>query len=142
MSRATVLAEAIKDGLNGETFDPEFTAIRAYRPPPYKLKDLKTIKVLVIIPTITQEAVSRIGSRDVISIDIVTMQQVDPTSGAAMDALFGLMEDIGAYLRGRNFGNAFWLRTVHTMPYDLEDLIEERVFTGVIQAQYMIGWTA
>ena len=140
MSRATVLAEAIKDGLNDAEFDPSFTAVRSYRPL-WELKDLKTLRVMVIVPTIIQETISRIGNLDTISVDIAIMKQVDPSDNDAVDILMGLVEDVAEYFRSTNFDNALWEKTLITIPYDISDLVESRVFYSVIRVQYRICWT-
>lgn len=139
MSRATVLAEAIKDKLNGDTFSLSVEAVRSYRAI-YSLKELKELHITVVAPSIDQKAVSRNSNTDEIVIAVVVQQQCSLTDNDKLDSLSDLLEEIGDQFRGVSFNNATWFATNISIPYDPDDLSERRVFTGVIHLRYQISW--
>jgi len=140
MSRATALAEAIKDNLNDDgDFSMEFTAVRAYRIF-YSVKELKTLRVTVLSPVIEQSMISRRGNADVCGVDIVVQKYAKPTDTETLDALSDLVEEIGEFFRSTGHKKWVWLGTEIAVPYDLEDLSESFVFTSVIHLRYQITW--
>lgn len=140
MNRSAAVAEAVKDILSAATYSLPFTATRDYRVF-YSLKDLKTLRVTVIAPSVEQSIVSRNTNADIITVNIVIQKQVDPTDVAAIDLLADLVEEIAESFRGTRFKKWIWLGTKIVTPYDLEDLSEWRTFTSVIELQYQIAWT-
>lgn len=145
MNRATYLAEKIKDDLN-DTFSEQFQAIRAYRAS-YYLKELKTLKVIVMVSDMGLEVASRAGNLDKISIDVLFQKQADPGDLTILDPLLDLAMSVSDYLRCRNYTNDagtmvyLWLGSEIVAPYDMEDLINWRVFTSVIRISYQISTT-
>jgi len=139
MSRASALAEAVKDILNTVEFSQEFTAIRAYRAF-YSLKDLAVLKVTVLAPLTEQLIAGRKGNFDNITVEIVVQKQVDPTDNTALDLLADLVEEIAENFRGTRTKSWGWLGTEIAVPYDINDLSEWRVFTAVVRLRYQIAW--
>lgn len=141
MSRATVLAEKIKDNLNATTFSQVFVATRKYRAL-YSLKDLKTLTVTVVFMDSTQTAISRISSLDSISVAIIVQKQVDFNDNTATDLLSSLLEEISDHFRALEFTEAYasWLSNSISVPFDPDDLTDDRLFTGVITLNYQVPW--
>jgi len=144
VSRPPILAEAVKDGLNGESFSQGFTAIRAYRPV-FTLKEMRTLRVTVITPSVEQTVISRVGSADTISVDILIQKKITSTSNTNVDTMVDLVEEISAYLRGTNFPfsgtiNFQWVSSKIDPICDFDDLMHYNVFTSLIHVEYYIAW--
>lgn len=139
MSRATVLGDAVVTSLNGNSFSIEFTAVRRYWHT-YRLKDLKTLTVTVVIPSITQTIASRRVNQDITIVDVLIQKQVDVSDNDAVDLLADLAEEIAEYFRGLDVGSHTWVGTTIETFYDMEDMAESRLFSSLVRVSYRCNW--
>ena len=140
MSRATTLADAIVSGLNGETFTQSFTAKRSFVAL-YKLRNLKTLKVEVIIAETETTPISRSTAGEMITINIVFQKLIDISDNTDIDELMDLLDEVNEYLHKTNCEKALWTGNTITLPYDFDILRDEHRFFGVVSATYKIDWT-
>ncbi len=139
MSRATDLGDLVVTSLNDASFSMEFTSARKYRPIS-ELKDLSTLTVTVLVPTVRQEITSRSMSSDTITVDVLVQKQANADDNDIVDPLIDLVEEIGAHFRGLRFTHAEWLTTELVSHYDMEDIASYRLFSSLLRMTYICYW--
>jgi len=132
MSTIADIAEALLTALNGHTFSPPFTAVRAYRAA-FDLKDMKDPHVTVVPKGVEISTAGRGLAQSDVQIDIGVQKKLAGADNAEIDALMGLVQEIAEFVRAtRQFGNAAWVRTENVPIYSQEHLAELRQFTSVL----------
>ena len=143
MSIVVDIAKALVTELNAQTFDPSFTAKRAYRPV-FELKDMATLQVTVVPRSREIQSGTRSVSQQDVQVDIAIQKRLgreaetDPTE---TDGLMDLADQIIAYLRSRKLAGvsgAVWVRTEHQPIYSVEHLERFRGFTSVLTVTYRV----
>ncbi len=138
-SRAAAVAEGIKNLLTGSSFSQAFTAVRAYRAL-YLLKELKTLRVTVVTSLIETQQISRSGRLDIITSGVVVQKHVDHSNNEEADSLLSLLEEISEFISDVDYDRAIWIENTIVIPFDPDDLIQERIYTGVIQVKHQVAW--
>jgi len=137
----TDIAEAIKDGLDGETFSLPFTPTREFSPS-FDLEELATLRVAVVPRGLEDALAGRGLAQQDVRVDIGVMKKLDDVGPTDVDPLVSLVEEIVEYLRKRDFNadetTACWLRTEVPTLYSHEHLNENRQFTSVVTATYRV----
>ncbi len=139
MSRAALVAEGIKNLLTGSSFSHDFTAVRKYKAL-YTLKELKTLRVTVMTSLIETQQISRSGRLDIITSGVVVQKNVDHSDNEEADSMLSLLEEISEFISESSYGSANWMENTIVIPFDADDLTQERVFTGVIQVKHQVAW--
>ncbi len=142
MADATIklIAEAVKDSLNAETFSPPFTAERRYVPV-FDLKDMKTLHVTVVAHGLTDEPLDRTKNKEEYQIDVAVQKKLDAADAAEIDPLMALVESIRKHLRREilpTTPKAFHVKTENVPIYSQEHLSELRQFTSVLTFTYRV----
>jgi len=132
MSTIADIAEALVAALNGHTFSPPFTAVRAYRAA-FDLKDMKDLHVTVVPKGVEMSAAGRGLAQSDVQVDIGVLKKLSAADNVEIDALMELTQEIAEFVRAtRQFGNAAWVRTENLPIYSQEHLAELRQFTSVL----------
>lgn len=139
MSRYTILGDAVVTSLNDATFSEDFTCTRKYRPIT-KLKELSDLTVTVLIPSVTQKISSRSLNTDTMIVDILVQQQANADDNNVVDALIDLCEELAEHFRDVDFDYAMWVQTEVITTYDMEDLADYRMFSGLTRVTYRHVW--
>jgi len=138
MSRLIDLAEAVRVGLNAETFSMIFTPIRTYRPV-FDLQEMATLRVSVVPKAILIVKADRLRNQRDLVIDIGIQQKITTPGQGSMDALMDLVEEIETYLEAednRTFGTAVWVSTENAPVFSQEHLADLRQFTSILTVTY------
>jgi len=140
MSRASTLGDAIVADLNDQSFGIAFTAVRKYHTTP-DTKALRNLAVTLMIPSMTHDIISSVGNDDTTSIVIIFQKQCKPEDNNTVDPLTDLVEKVADYFRDKNYGGSRWVSPTEIMPfYDLEDMVNSRVFSSAIRLTYHTVW--
>ena len=140
-SSSILIAEAVKDSLNGKSFTQAFTAERLYRAI-NDLKDLKTLKVSVVPRTLGSTVVSRSEFSNLVETDIAIQKKLtlsEFATNTAPDALMNLVQEIIDFFNGlalATLSAAKWISTVSDPIYAPEHYDGFRQFTSVITVAY------
>ncbi|HUU96240.1 MAG TPA: hypothetical protein VM487_10905 [Phycisphaerae bacterium] len=143
MPLVTQIADAVAAEINAApqgTFNVEFEAQRMVLPS-FELAELAELKVTVVPKSIEMTAASRTMSQCDVQIDIGIQKKLGKEVDAEVEPLMELVEQIAAYLRGRQlqgFPNAAWVRAVNEPVYAADHLAEQRVFTSVLTLTYRV----
>ena len=139
MSRYTDLGDAVVTSLNDETFSIDFTSTRKYRPV-MELKELSTLTVTILTPSVTQEITSRSTNNDMMLVDVLVQKQSNPDDNSDTDLLMDLLEELAEHFRDVHFSSSRWVRTEIISTYDIEDLSDYRLFSGLVRVTYEQHW--
>ena len=141
MSVVIELSDAVAASINAGAFDPPVTAERSHLP----IFDLGTvgdaIKVSVVPRSLTVAAASRSSGFFDAAIDIGVQRRVDPDDPAQVDALHGLVEQVGDRLRLsplETLPGAQWIASEHDPLLAAEHLERLSVFTSVLTVTYRL----
>ena len=143
MPLVTQIADAVAAEINAApqgTFNVEFEAQRMVLPS-FELAELAELKVTVVPKSIEMTAASRTMSQCDVQIDIGIQKKLGKEVDAEVEPLMELVEQIAAYLRGRQlqgFLNAAWVRAANEPVYAPDHLAEQRVFTSVLTLTYRV----
>ena len=142
MADATIklIAEAVKDSLNAETFSPPFTAERGYLPV-FELKDMTTLHVTVVPRGLTDEPLDRTKNKEEYQIDVAVQKKLDAADAAEIDLLMALVESIWKHFRRGilpTTPKAFHVNTENMPIYSQEHLGELRQFTSVLTLTFRV----
>lgn len=140
MSVAVSIAEAVVTELNGHTFSKPFTSERNFVPK-FDLKDLKTLKVVVVPRGRVLSIADRSRSQQDYAIDIGILQKLNGTSAEQVDPMIAFVEEIADFFRGKRlagYPDAAWFKTEHSPLYDVEHLDQLRQFTSVMSVSYRV----
>jgi hypothetical protein len=143
MSVLTDIASAVETELNAApagTFEPAFTAQRAYLPQ-YELKDMADLHVTVVPKGVVVQSASRAVSQYDYSIDVAVQKKLAATDPAEIDPLMALVEQIADFFRQRRlsaYPSAAWVRTEHTHLYAQEHMSDLRQFTSVLTLTFRV----
>ncbi len=136
MNEHTAIADAVVESLNGETFNPTFTAARKHRPS-FDLPDLADLRVTVVPRRLAISRFSRKSSEYDYTIDVAVQQKVHDDE--EIDALLDLAEQILDYLNGRRlstYPQAGQLSAAWDVQVAEEHLDTHRVCTSVVSVTY------
>lgn len=139
MSLQQDIAEAVKDVLNGTTFDPAFVATRQWRPTA-ELNDLETLTVTVVPVALAIEPGTRADHYQTVDVQIGVMRRLTGNGDAADIAeIVDLGEAIADHLRFRKLTSpaASFVRLSMAGPVQ-EHLDAARTVTVVITASYRV----
>jgi hypothetical protein len=127
------IADAVVTRLNAGSYGASFTAARAYVPT-FKLEDLATLRVSVVIKDWSGTPVARRLQDNRHTIDIGVQQRIDPADTAAVDALLTLCEAIvDDFLGDTRLDSLTEVISAAIAPVYVPDhMTTDRVFTSVI----------
>ena len=143
MSVLTDIASAVAAELNAAppgTFEPTFTAQRAYLPV-FDLKDMADLHVTVVPKGVVIQSASRAVSQYDYSVDIGVQKKLAVTAPSEIDPLMALVERIADFFRQRRLSacpSAAWVKTEHTHLYAQEHMNELRQFTSVLTLTFRV----
>ncbi|MBK9128183.1 MAG: hypothetical protein IPM13_10325 [Phycisphaerales bacterium] len=140
MATLITLAEAIIARLQAGTFSLPFEVQRGYRPA-LELPDLAAVRVTVIPKSLAVSQAARSGNFYDCTIDIGVQRKVSPDIPAELDALMGLVEEIGDHLRGQSLPGmpeAAWLWLENEPVFAPEHLEQQHLFTSVLSLTYRV----
>jgi len=140
MAIAVSIAEAVVSALNSHTFSKPFTSERSFVPK-FDLKDLKTLKVVVVPRGRVLSIADRSRAQQDYAIDIGVLQKLTGTTAEQVDPMIALAEEIADFFRGKRlpgYPAAAWFKTEHSPLYDVEHLDQLRQFTSVMSVSYRV----
>jgi hypothetical protein len=143
MSVLTDIASAVETEFNAApagTFEPTFTAQRAYLPQ-YELKDMADLHVTIVPKGVVVQSASRAVSQYDYRIDVAVQKKLAVADPAEIDPLMALVEQIADFFRQRRlaaFPSAAWVRTEHTHLYAQEHMSDLRQFTSVLTLTFRV----
>ena len=143
MSLVIQIADAVAAEINAApqgVFDLEFEAQRSVLPS-FELSELAELKVSVVPKAVEMTAASRTMTQCDVQVDIGVQKKCGKDLDTEIEPLMELVEQIAAYLRGRQlqgFPNAAWVRAANEPVYAPDHLAEQRVFTSVLTLTYRV----
>ena len=142
MSVVTRMAKAVTAELNrDQEFSVPFEAVFSVKPG-YELKELDTIRVVVVPKTLEIERVSRISSKYLVTVDIGIMQRLGKmTPEEAVETLGDLVDKIAEFLSDReveDFKAATFVSVANDPIYVPEFLTQNRTFMSVLTVRYVL----
>ena len=142
MSIVTRMAKAVTAELNrDQEFSVPFEAVFSVRPS-YELKELNTIRVIVVPKALEIERVSRISSKYLVTVDIGIMQRLGKmTPEEAVESLGDLVDEIADFLSDRpleEFKAATFVSITNDPIYVPEFLTQNRTFMSVLSVKYVL----
>jgi hypothetical protein len=138
MPVAVAIAEAVVAALNGHSFSQPFISERSFLPK-FDLKELKTLKVVVVPRGRVLSVADRSRAQQDYAIDIGVLLKLSGTTPGQVDPMISLVEEIADFFRAKRLSDypaAAWLKTEHNPLYDLEHLDQLRQFTSVMSVTY------
>ncbi len=137
---AITIADAVKDALNGEEFDEEFTAARTQLPE-FQLRDMGVLHVTVVPRSDVAELLDRHSDIHLVGVDVAIQKRLSAVDNATLDILLELVQDIADFLNRRAMGNAIWTKTENDPVYAPDHLREFRQFTSILKFTYRVKRT-
>ena len=141
MSLSTDIAKAVVTALNGQEFEPKFTAVFSVKPG-YELAELDTLRVIVVPKTVEIEKVSRSSAKYTVAVDVGVMQRIGNLSPEdAVEKLGELVDEIAYFLSENSldkFPSASFLGITNDPIYVPEYLTANRTFTSVLTVKYVL----
>lgn len=140
MSVLTDVAVAVKNEINTGVYSQAFTAVRAYVPQ-YELSELSDLTVTVVAKSVNVSSASRRSLQYECVVDIAIQQRCDPSDLDTLDNLMTLGEEIIESLADGKLvamPEASCSGIGSPVAYSMEHLRENRQFTGVIEATYLV----
>jgi len=134
------IADAVAAELNDASFDPPFTAVRAYVPT-YDLTELADVKVTVVPRSLTLAGGTRSKDAFEAVINVGVQQKVDTSDAPTLDALMGLTQEILDYLRNKRLDDLPEVLSISAeiaVAVSPEMLVEKRVFCSVLSFTYRV----
>lgn len=130
------IADAVVDRINARSYEPEFTAVRAYRPK-WTLEDLADLRVSVFPISATAEIEDRITQRwtYTVGVNVAKVASTDEDR----DSLAELAHDIASDLSFADLAErpaAQWTGTEMPVVADPEQLDEHGVFSSFLTIEY------
>lgn len=147
----TELAEIIVETLNNKSafeFSQDFTAIRSYVPC-WELKDLKELRVTVLVPAFTSTRHDRARWISDVTVQIGVQVKLDIPPNAdpadasnlmttAADLYQTVLFEISAVLRANPQQGEANMMAITEIPYDSEHLQGQNIYTGLINLTYQM----
>ena len=125
----------------GDPLPPLFVAARVYAPV-FDLGEMKDLHVTVVTKAATAERFDRAARQFDYSIDVAVQKKLAPEDGnAQIDALIGLVEQIGDYFYGTRLpavSTAVCVRTDNDPIYSPDHMRDMRQFTSVLTLVFRV----
>lgn len=134
------VAAAITAELNATEFSQSFTAVRGYIPM-YKLDEIDSLKVTVMLRTDERENIARGMTGNRVTVDVAIQKRFDSHANSAIDPLMVLGREIQRHferLRLPGMEEAAHTGTENEPAYIPEHMMEWRQFTSVISLSYLV----
>ena len=142
MSVVTRMAKAVASELNrDQEFTVPFDAVFSVKPG-YELKELDTIRVVVVPKTLEIERVSRVSSKYIVTVDVGVMQRLGKmTPEEAVETFGDLVDEIADFLSDReleDFKAATFVNLTNDPIYVPDYLTQNRTFMSVLSVRYVL----
>jgi len=132
-----IVAEAVKDAMNGHGFSEAFTAQCKFRPRRDR-DDLTGLQVTVIGGERRREIMRGLSRRD-LGVEVLIQSPCDPESLSAVRALNGFVQELDDWLEGQSMGGATYVSSELTNdgdPLDPALMIQHGQFEAVLRLTY------
>jgi len=136
------MAKAVASELNrDQEFTVPFDAVFSVKPG-YELKELDTIRVVVVPKTLEIERVSRVSSKYIVTVDVGVMQRLGKmTPEEAVETFGDLVDEIADFLSDReleDFKAATFVNLTNDPIYVPDYLTQNRTFMSVLSVRYVL----